>query len=107
MSGGVTVAEAYISTLEPGLLQVPLLGWLIEEGVTYLAQFLSTAEQNFIDNIVINVQTGEEKSDVISAAVAYQIALQSKDQAAIAQATTALMSAYKAAISFDGVAVTQ
>lgn len=102
MSGGEAAAEAYLTTLDPALLAFPPIAWLMDEAVGYLGQILSIAGQRFADQIVINIQTQGEESDVITAGTALAIANASGDQAAIAAAVTAASAAYKAAFGFDG-----
>lgn len=102
MAGGEKAAEAYIVALDPALLGLPIINWIVDEGVQYLATILSVAGQKFADNLVINIQTEQEGNDVINATTALAIAQASNDAKAIAQAVVTAGQAYKAAFNLDG-----
>ena len=102
MSGGVSAAEAELAVLAPGLQQVPVVGWLIDEGITYLAQVLSIATQKFADAVVIDIQTNGERSAVLTAVTELAFAQASGSTAAITHAIGDANAAWKAAINFDG-----
>ena len=104
MKGGETAAEAYITSLDPAILAIPIVAWFVDQGVQYLGQILSIASQKFVDTVVIEIQTNAEKSSVITAATALQFALGSGNQAAITQASNNLSQAYASLIHFDGIA---
>lgn len=104
MSGGVLAAETYLNTLAPGILQLPVVGFLLDEGLQYLAQALSVAGQEFATQIVIDIQTNGEASRVVTAGTALQIALASGDQSAIDGAAATLTAAYGDLIHWDGIA---
>ena len=102
MSGGVAAAEAYVLALDPAVLSIPIIAWAVDEGISYIAQFISIAGQKFVDGVVINIQTDLEDSNVVNAATELALAQGSGDQAAIAKAVADASAAYKAAINFDG-----
>ena len=102
MSGGEAAAEAYLTALDPALLALPPIAWLMDEGVGYLGQILSVAGQKFVDSIVIDIVSNQEKSSVITTATAFQFALGSGNQAAITQASQNLSTAYANLIHWDG-----
>ncbi len=102
MSDGEKAAEVYLTALDPELLAIPIVQWIMDQGVQYLGSLLSVMSQKLITGIVIDIQTNGEKSVVIQAAVALQIALSSGDKSAIATATVAASDAYRAAINWDG-----
>lgn len=102
ISGGEKAAEAYIVALDPALLGIPIINWIIDEGVGYLATIVSVAGQKFADALVIDIQTKQEGSNVITATTALAIAQASNDQKAIDAAIKAASSAYKTAFNLDG-----
>lgn len=102
MSGGVTAAEAELEILAPGLQEAPILGWLVDEGITYLAQVLSIASQKFIDSMVIDIQTNSEKSAVLTAVTELALAQATGNTSAIKKAVGDANAAWKAVIRFDG-----
>jgi hypothetical protein len=102
MSGGEKAAEAYLTALAPEILGIPIVQFLLDEAVSYVGQILSVAEQKYADAIVIDIQAGAEKSDVINSGVALQLAMGSGNQDAINLAATNLKNAYKGLITWDG-----
>lgn len=102
MSGGEKAAEAYLTALDPTILTVPIIAWLMDEGVQWLGQVLSIAGQKFADNLVIDIQTNGEQSGVINACTELSLALASGNQTAIDKAKLDASSAYQAAFAFDG-----
>lgn len=102
MSGGEQAAEAYLTALDPAILSVPIIAWLMDEGVQWLGQILSIAAQKFADNVIIDIQTNAENSEVINASTALALAIGSGDQSAIQNAVSNASAAYKAAFGFDG-----
>lgn len=106
MSGGVTAAETYLTGIAPEVMAIPILAWLADEGISYLAQVLTVAGEKFADQIVVNIQTNGEKADVLNTATALAIAIASKNASAISAATIAASAAYKSAFNFDGWATT-
>lgn len=104
LSGGETAAEAYLTALDPALLSIPFVQWILDWGVQYVGQIISVAGQQFATKIVIAIQTDGEQSNVVNGATALQLALGSGDQTAINQAAENLKTAYGALFSFDGVA---
>lgn len=100
--GGEAAAITLIDAQAPGLLAIPILGWLIKQGISWLDGIASIASQKAATKIVIDIQTKGEMSSVLVTATALQIALQSgndEDQKfAIQNATTA----YARLIHWDG-----
>lgn len=102
MTGGEKAAEIYLTALDPGLLAIPIIAWLMDEGIEWLGQIVSIAGQKTIDGIVIDVQKNGEQSQAVTAATALILANGSGNADGITQATTALEAAYKSAINYDG-----
>jgi hypothetical protein len=102
MSGGQIAAEAAITALDPPLLANPIAQFLLAQGVGYLGSILSIAGQKFGDALVMDLQTGSEKSNVLTAATALAIAQASGNQTAIAAAVANADAAWKAVTNFDG-----
>jgi hypothetical protein len=102
ISGGETAAETYLTALDPALLSIPIVHWLMDQGVHYVAQIVSISGQQFADNIVFDIQTNGEKSDTITAGTALAIAIASGDQGAIQKAKDSAGAAYKKAFQLDG-----
>lgn len=101
-TGGEAAAKVYLVALAPGLFAYPLVGWIADELLSYLGQILSIAGQKFATQIVIDIQTNGEKSSVITAATAFQIALASGNSGAIQDAANTLSGAYGDLVHFDG-----
>lgn len=102
MSGGEKAAEAYLTTLAPEVLAIPIIAWIMDEGVHYIGQILSIAGQKFATQIVIDVQTRGEQSSVITTATALQFALSSGNASDIAIATQNASAAWANLIHYDG-----
>ncbi len=102
MSSGEVAAEAYITASDPALFAIPIVAWIIDEGVVYLGQILSIAGQKFGDALIIDFQTGSEQASVLSTGTALAIAQASGNAAAIASAVASASNAWKSAINFDG-----
>jgi hypothetical protein len=102
MSGGEKAAEAYLTALDPGLLAIPVVAFIMDQGVHWLFQVISIAGQKFADKVVIDLQTNGERSDVITAGTALALAIGSNDPQAIKSAVDAASAAYKSAFNLDG-----
>lgn len=102
MSGGEKAAEAYLTALDPAVLAIPIIAWIMDEGIKYLGQILSVAGQKFADEIVIDVETNGERSSVITTATALQFALASGNATDIALATQNASAAWGKLIHYDG-----
>lgn len=102
MQGGEVAAEAYLTSLDPALLAVPIVAWLMDEGVKYLGSIISVVEQKFVNGIVIDIQVNGEKSAVITQAVALQIALSAGDPNAIKAQADKAAAAWGSIIHYDG-----
>jgi len=102
MTAGEDAAVAYLTALDPAILALPLCQWLLKEGIQYLGQIVSIAGQKFVDNLILDIQTKGEESDVIVATTALALAQASGNQGSIQQALQNAASAYKAAFNLDG-----
>ncbi len=102
MSGGEKAVEIYLTALAPEILGIPIVQFALDEIVQYVGQIISVAGQHFATQVVIDLQTRGEKSDVITTAVALQIALASGNQEAIDGASQNLKDSYARLIHWDG-----
>lgn len=102
MKGGVTAAEAYIIALDPAVFAIPIVAWLMDEGIGYLAQVLEIAGEKFATAVVIDIQTNGEESAVVNAGTELAIANASGNQEAIQNAVKDATAAYASAIHWDG-----
>jgi len=102
MSGGVVAAEAYLTALDPALMSIPIVQWLVDEGVGHLAQILTVAGERFGDSLIIDFQTGTEASDVLTTGTALALAQASGNETAIAAAVQAATDSWRSLIGYDG-----
>ena len=102
MSGGLVAAEAYLTSLAPEVLSLPVIAWIMDQGLSYVAQIVSVAGQKFATQIVVDIQTHGEKSSVITTATALQFALSSGNQTDIDLATKNASTAWGNLIHYDG-----
>lgn len=102
MAGGEKAAELYLTGLAPEVMAMPIVGWLISEGMVYLSHIIARTEEKFVNNIVIDIQVNGERSAVITQAVALQIALSSGDIDAIKSQADKAAEAWGSLIRYDG-----
>lgn len=102
VTGGEVAAEAYITSLDPALLAVPIIKWFVDQGVQYLGKLLSVATQKVITGLVIDIQTNGEESAVLTSATALALAQGSGDPAAVQNAVNDAIKAWGELIHWDG-----
>ncbi len=100
--GGVVAMEAYITSLDPAVLAIPIVAWFVDQGVSYIGQFISIITQKAVTGIVIDLQTNGEESTVLTTATALALAQGSGDQNAITDAKNKAISALGSLIHWDG-----
>lgn len=101
MKGGVQAAEVYVISVAP-IFATPILKSILSWALGYVGTFLSVAGQKFADQVIIDIQTNREESNVMNAATELAIALDSGNQAAIDKAVGDASEAYRRAFNFDG-----
>lgn len=102
MVGGEKAAEVYITALDPGLLAIPIIAWLLDEGIEYLGHIVSVIGQKNATAIVIDIQTSGEESEVVAAGTALVYANASGNKEAIQNAVNDATNAYKKLFTYDG-----
>lgn len=105
--GGEAAGIALINIEAPGLLAIPIVGWLLQQGISWLDGIASIASQKAATKIVIDIQTKGELSSVLVTATALQIALQSGDNEDQMLAIENATKAYANLIHWDGSAQPQ
>lgn len=104
MTGGVAAAEAYVQSLDPALLAIPIVAWFVDEGISYLGSILSVAAQKVITGLVIDIQTNGEESAVLTSATELALAQGSGDPNAVQNAINDAITAWGSLIHWDGTA---
>lgn len=102
MSGGIVAGETYLTSLDPALAAIPIVAWLEDEAIQYIANILTIAGEKFADQIAISIQTGAEGNNVINATTALALAQGTGNQSAIASAAAQASAAYQKAFGLDG-----
>lgn len=100
--GGEAAAEAYIISLDPTILAIPVVKVLIEGGLKYIGGFVYAYLARGATNLVIDIQTNGEQSKAVIAATALQMAIASGDQNVIKKAAQDASTAYGNLIHWDG-----
>lgn len=104
MTGGESAAEAYVLAMDPALLTIPPIKWLIDEGIHYIGGFITAFLARGATGLVIDIQTNGQNSSAVIAATALQYAIASGKQDAIKKATEEAAKAYGNLIHWGGVA---
>jgi hypothetical protein len=101
ITGGEEAGEAFLTSLVPAF-GLPVIKQLLDFGVSEIANVLYGFIAKSITAITIDLQTNGEKSAVLGASTALQIAIASGNVNAIQQAQTAAVQAWANLIHWDG-----
>lgn len=104
VTGGELAAEAYIAGVDPALMAIPPIKWLVDEGIEYLGHLIGAFLATNATNIVIDVQTNGQNSKAVVAATTLKYAIASGNKDAIAKAIKEATQAYADLGHWDGVA---
>lgn len=95
-------AELYLTSLAPGVLVLPIIKQLLDFGVSEVGNVLYGFIARSVTAVAIDIQTHGEKSAVLGASTALQIATASGNLDAIQKAQAIAVTAWSNLISWDG-----
>jgi hypothetical protein len=103
---GDDAAEAYLTSLDPAILGLPVIRDLLDLGVSDIGMAVYNFLAVLSTNLVIEIQTNGEESKVVSSGTALEFAEASGDATATKAALQNYIQSIASLVHWDGTAIT-